>query len=343
MLLLFLLAAAAAAAGGGRGDDLCSLKVEMDALTLSVPSKASAEAVREFAKKLSGMKGIGCDGSETCIVNALERALKARRESCDPVLEGQRFAEIARLARLAAVDLSLPSTEEEDQEEESVEKLVEDFDLVDLSVIERLTSELDFAVSGLAMEGHSGDLLRQRKLYAKVAAWPRIKHICEIGFNVGHSALVWLASNPEAKVVSFDFFDTRGGRLGFDFLKERFGERLTIVKGPSSVTAPAFAEAAESTGFKCDLLVVDGGHGLEDAESDLRAMRRLANPKNHLLFIDDIFCQSYHCIGPTKAANDLRAKGALSDPIVQFTEHDGLTDDARGIALFRFLGLSPPS
>jgi len=222
--------------------------------------------------------------------------------------------------------------------------LLADFDdTMDLARIDARSEALDAAVRdlfppGTLRAGHSGELQRARKLYAAVAALPCVKCVCEVGFNVGHSTIVWLDDDrSDRTVVSFDFFDSKASEAGVRFLDD---DRLTVVPGNSAVTLPAFADAASSSSFRCDLLVVDGGHSIADARSDLTHMRRLANPAFHLLLVDDIFCASYHCIGPTAVANDMIHAGLLSPPLLAFTEHDGRTPDARGLALFQYRHLT---
>ena len=41
----------------------------------------------------------------------------------------------------------------------------------------------------------------KRQIYTALSKLENIKHICEIGFNAGHSALLWLHSNQNAKVT----------------------------------------------------------------------------------------------------------------------------------------------
>ncbi len=36
---------------------------------------------------------------------------------------------------------------------------------------------------------------------------PGIRTVCEVGFNAGYSAAVWLESNPTVKVIDFDMQD----------------------------------------------------------------------------------------------------------------------------------------
>jgi len=53
-------------------------------------------------------------------------------------------------------------------------------------------------------EGHSGKYIQQTKALHYLAARPSIRHICETGFNMGHSSFNFLTSNPKVIVHSFD-------------------------------------------------------------------------------------------------------------------------------------------
>ena len=78
------------------------------------------------------------------------------------------------------------------------------------------------------MEGHSAELVLERKLYGTVAQLPFVRTICEIGFNAGHSAAMWLLANPRAKVVMFDMFTWKYSGENADFLRQH-GARYGLV------------------------------------------------------------------------------------------------------------------
>merc|ERR1719515_691716 len=58
-----------------------------------------------------------------------------------------------------------------------------------------------------------------------------VKNICEVGFNAGHSAMLFLLSNPRVKVYSFDLglhpYTTPATAL----LSAQFPGRFEFVKG----------------------------------------------------------------------------------------------------------------
>ena len=119
----------------------------------------------------------------------------------------------------------------------------------------------------------------------------QVRTICEIGFNGGHSALLWLAySNPGTKVVMFDLGLHDGVGIGHRWLNAmpslRAPERLQLILGNSNETVPEFAR--RNPGHTCDLISIDGGHTRRQAEADLRNMAALAAPRcEHIALLDD--------------------------------------------------------
>ena len=152
------------------------------------------------------------------------------------------------------------------------------------------------------LEGHSGEITLERKIYASIASLPVIRTICEIGFNAGHSASLWLLANPTARVFMFDLFEHKYSKLNEVFLRregERLGvknvnERLFTINGSSIETVPKFA--ADRPDVKCDLLSVDGGHFGDIPLKDMQNMRRLANHDFHVLVVDDTNCDGTGCV-----------------------------------------------
>ena len=68
------------------------------------------------------------------------------------------------------------------------------WEAVDLTPLDALAAALTYHISqpGTTLEGHSAELKVERKLYYALTSMPSIRTICEIGFNAGHSAALWL-------------------------------------------------------------------------------------------------------------------------------------------------------
>ena len=124
-----------------------------------------------------------------------------------------------------------------------------------------------------------------------------IRRMCEVGFNLGHSAATFLtallpesasssastapaeapAEEPRAReeggssFVAFDLGRTKGTGRGAAIIERLFPGRLELVVGDSSRTLPAYSVVGEG----CDLIYIDAGHSYDDALADLRNGRRL--------------------------------------------------------------------
>ncbi len=72
---------------------------------------------------------------------------------------------------------------------------------------------------------------KQRNL-TKVASHGN--RIMEIGFNAGHSALLFLMGNPTCTLQLFDLGDHAYTENCFDYLQQEFPNRLSIIWGDST-------------------------------------------------------------------------------------------------------------
>lgn len=187
------------------------------------------------------------------------------------------------------------------------------------------------------VEGNSAQLTLERKVYISLAQLPEVKTICEIGFNMGHSASLWLLANPTARVFMFDLWTHEYSPMAEQFLRShsrgsRFGlfnvsERLTITRGSSLETVPEFAR--QRPDVKCDIVSVDGGHTYELGLQDIINMRALANPKFHVLLVDDTNCDAGWCVDEPCFEHERR--GNIVN-LLRVSEFNGL----RGVSVFQY-------
>ena len=193
---------------------------------------------------------------------------------------------------------------------------------------------------------------RLRELVMKRAP----KSIMEIGFNAGHSALLFLAiTPPETKVVSFDL-----GEYAYVFAAKRyidsvFPGRHTLVTGDSTVTIPKYEEQVAhrmkntitAPPLRFDLIFIDGGHQADIPVKDILNSQRLASAADTVVAIDDI-CRTHerhehYTIEPTKAWEQMRSCGVISedgyDDYYEIMKQQNITNDgykARGMAWGRY-------
>lgn len=174
----------------------------------------------------------------------------------------------------------------------------------------------------------------ERQFYYSVASLTQcVRTICEIGFNSGSSALIWLLSNPTARVVMFDLWSHSYSPAGEEYLRKidrlNATDRLTIIKGSSLETVPAFAKNVSGTGFTCDLLSVDGSHRHEDAVQDIHNMMGLANPLWNALLVDDTNCGKPYCVD-----------GAIREHLrlgnVHLVKGISISGGSRGVSLLKY-------
>ena len=105
--------------------------------------------------------------------------------------------------------------------------------------------------------------------------------ILEIGFNAGHSALLYLLANSYSRIHFFDLGEHQYSRSCYDYLDEKFPGRLSVVWGDSTQTIPLYQSPQ-----RFDFIHIDGGHTRFIAESDFYNCKSLAKPKA-LVMIDD--------------------------------------------------------
>ena len=110
------------------------------------------------------------------------------------------------------------------------------------------------------------------------------KYIMEIGFNAGHSCLLFLLSNSKSKIFIFDINEHKYTKPCFDYLDKEFPNRMTFIAGDSTKTVPKFIK--EYPYLKFDLIHIDGAHDLDIVKQDLNNAR-LVVANNHVIISDD--------------------------------------------------------
>lgn len=107
------------------------------------------------------------------------------------------------------------------------------------------------------------------------------RNILEIGFNAGHSTLLYLLSNPSSQIYLFDLGEHSYSYECFRYLNEIFPGRLHIVWGSSLETVKNFEKTQ-----KFDFIHIDGGHTRFIAESDIHNCRKFATKYTNVVFDD---------------------------------------------------------
>jgi FkbM family methyltransferase len=171
--------------------------------------------------------------------------------------------------------------------------------------------------------------------------------IMEIGFNTGHSALLFLAiTPPHVKVVSFDLGEYTHVFVAKRFIDKKFPGRHTLVTGDSRHTVPNYEDqvahrmnSKNPPPLKFDFIFVDGGHQGNIPHSDLLNSYRLVSGEKNVVVIDDISRdpsrQAHYTIEPTKAWETLKEIGMIREEGYDDYYHTGKCPkdcDIRGLA-----------
>jgi hypothetical protein len=114
------------------------------------------------------------------------------------------------------------------------------------------------------------------------AATRGIKRMLEIGVNAGHSALLALSNGVEFHGVDICMHPYT--QLCADFLKATFGDRFYFYAGDSLAMLPQMHHDMPDLHF--DLLHIDGHHGLEYCDIDMRNAMKMVAP-NAWILLDD--------------------------------------------------------
>jgi hypothetical protein len=90
-------------------------------------------------------------------------------------------------------------------------------------------------------------------------------NICEIGFNSGFSALLLLSANPLLSLTCIDICEHAYSIPCFNYLSSKFPGRITLINSDSRMAMPSLSRINSSYGA----FIIDGGHGIDIAETDL--------------------------------------------------------------------------
>ena len=176
------------------------------------------------------------------------------------------------------------------------------------------------------IEGGSFQIRAQVARLRELVAEREPKSIMEIGFNGGHSALLFLSiTPPETKVVSFDLGEYAYVFAAKKYIDSVFPGRHTLVTGDSTTTIPNYEEQVAhrlkntetAPPLKFDLIFIDGGHQDDIPLKDILNSQRLARDDRTIVAIDDI-CRNqgrhaHYTVEPTKAWDQMVITGVISE------------------------------
>ena len=106
----------------------------------------------------------------------------------------------------------------------------------------------------------------------------RRKKILEVGFNAGHSNLLFLHANPKAEILNFDLMGHKYSYPCYDYLKSKYN--ISLIQGNSMKTL------LEKDREVFDLIHIDGGHNDKVVFSDLVNCKKFAHKRTIMIFDD---------------------------------------------------------
>ena len=113
------------------------------------------------------------------------------------------------------------------------------------------------------------------------------KKIIEIGFNAGHSALVFLNSmEKDSSLLIFDLCEHTYTESAFSFLKSKYPQVRDLIKGDSRTSIKKWILDNREEIGTFDIIHIDGGHEKEIISYDILHTDALLKPGG-ILILDD--------------------------------------------------------
>lgn len=150
-------------------------------------------------------------------------------------------------------------------------------------------------------EGFSQQVEEQTSFLKNIVINPSIKYVMEIGFNGGHSSELFLSSNQNIEVVSFDIGEHSYVKLGKEFIDKTYPNRHQLIIGNSLETVPYYSNNVNK---KFDVIFIDGGHIYDVAKGDIINCKKLAHDKSIVIMDDTIINDNWlrnWNLGPNRA------------------------------------------
>jgi predicted O-methyltransferase YrrM len=155
-----------------------------------------------------------------------------------------------------------------------------------LDIVKRYTNRDARAFEGNYFYNHqtfdfARDRNKQINLYS-IARMETTQSVLEIGFNAGHSTLLFLLANPTSKIYCFDTCQHNYTKPCFEYLSRAFPGRLELIEGRSGEQMEKYK--ASHSQLMCDVIHIDGDHELSNANGDFFRSLAYAKYKAFLIY-----------------------------------------------------------
>jgi predicted O-methyltransferase YrrM len=159
-------------------------------------------------------------------------------------------------------------------------------------------------------DGHIASCQKKIILISELIRKYNIKSVLEIGFNAGHSSVVFIENNINT-ILSFDLGDHDIVAKSKEYIDKKYPNiSHTLIIGNSAITVPRL-----NCPTKFDLIFIDGGHNYDIVEADIINCKKFAH-KNTLVILDDtMYTEGWkhpYNIGPSKVWEESKTGGLIN-------------------------------
>jgi len=163
---------------------------------------------------------------------------------------------------------------------------------------------LDYYLASNGCDAIEGNILAcygKVEILKKIVSNKQIKNVMEIGFNAGHSSVIFLENNNNINITSFDIDEHDYIHVGKKYIDANYPGQHTLIIGNSIQSVPNFINKNNIT---FDLIFIDGGHDYNVARVDLENCKKLSHANTIVIMDDTIYTRGWemkYSVGPTRA------------------------------------------